>query len=229
MVTVAQGDSLSQPAWSPDGEMIYFSADGIKRVQADGGAAPETVLPVGTNPAVSPDGSRLAFVKDYKKNQPGVFVYEFASKEIIPIDTVTTHPLAPRFSRNGRYLVYESRGTREIIISAADGSRRWTIKDAKPLFHPDWSFDDTYLYARTRGAGQSLYRMRISLENGFRPLGIFERVYRVGAAIRYEPHPLDRRMLLGLIAVDYAGEKNAVFQVIENWDVALARKLQARK
>lgn len=51
------------PAWSPDGSSIYVRrADGIVRVPRAGGAAtPVAGTERGRSPAVSPDGTRLAF------------------------------------------------------------------------------------------------------------------------------------------------------------------------
>jgi hypothetical protein len=53
------------PAWSPDGEWVFYSANGrIERIPANGGSAePIADTEGGVWPAVSPDGVRLAFMR----------------------------------------------------------------------------------------------------------------------------------------------------------------------
>ncbi|HSJ30240.1 MAG TPA: hypothetical protein VK933_02325 [Longimicrobiales bacterium] len=58
------------PAWSPDGSSIYVRrGDGIVRVPRSGGAATEVAgTERGRSPAVSPDGTRLAFSRRKPSN-----------------------------------------------------------------------------------------------------------------------------------------------------------------
>ena len=61
-VELAEG---TEPAWSPDGARVYFARqDGIWRIAAAGGA-PERLpgTEAGGQPAVSPDGTELAFTR----------------------------------------------------------------------------------------------------------------------------------------------------------------------
>ena len=61
-VELAEG---TEPAWSPDGAWVYFARqDGIWRIAAAGGA-PERLpgTEAGGQPAVSPDGTELAFTR----------------------------------------------------------------------------------------------------------------------------------------------------------------------
>ena len=64
------------PAWSPDGEWVFFSrTDGIWRVRATGSdpvRIPETEG--GTQPAVSPDGSELAFTRSDAAGKGDIWV-----------------------------------------------------------------------------------------------------------------------------------------------------------
>jgi hypothetical protein len=72
-VEVAEG---LEPAWSPDASWIYFArADGIWRIAAAGGA-PERIAgtEAGGEPAVSPDGTELAFTRRGEDGKGDIWV-----------------------------------------------------------------------------------------------------------------------------------------------------------
>ena len=59
--TVAVG---ATPAWTPDGARILFSAyDGIASVHPDGPPDRKLIVPGATAPALSPDGTKLAYIR----------------------------------------------------------------------------------------------------------------------------------------------------------------------
>jgi len=72
-VELAEG---TEPAWSPDGEWIYFvRPDGIWRVAAAGGLMePIEGTAAGAEPAVSPDGTELAFTRIEEDGKGDIWV-----------------------------------------------------------------------------------------------------------------------------------------------------------
>jgi hypothetical protein len=81
VIPAAGGEGLelvegTDPAWSPDGEWIYVARpDGIWRVAATGGAlARVDGTDAGTQPAVSPDGTHLAFTRRREDGKGDIWV-----------------------------------------------------------------------------------------------------------------------------------------------------------
>ncbi len=122
------------PAWSPDGEWVYFTSAlngpyDIFRVRSDGGGEPELVLggPIDkVVNAVSPDGRYLAFVEEKTSDQLGGFDVYFLS-----LDSGDTHPFATSpfdeqgfsFSPDGAWGAYQSdeSGRTEVYLRRSDG------------------------------------------------------------------------------------------------------------
>lgn len=72
-VEIAEG---TEPAWSPDASWVYFArADGIWRIPVAGGQ-PELIpgTEAGGGPAVSPDGTELAFTKHGEDGKGDIWV-----------------------------------------------------------------------------------------------------------------------------------------------------------
>ncbi|NNU16857.1 CehA/McbA family metallohydrolase [Parvularcula sp. ZS-1/3] len=101
--------SPTDPAEAPDGERIAFSAHGwIWILDIESGVA--TRLTKGPDmdarPRWSPDGKRLAFVRD-EGDDTAVVVIDVASRREDIIDSAGID-LDPEFSRDGAYLFYSS-------------------------------------------------------------------------------------------------------------------------
>jgi len=66
----------TDPAWSPDGEWIYYARpDGIWRIRPDGGVLERIVGTAGgSEPAASPDGAELAFTKRGEDGKGDIWV-----------------------------------------------------------------------------------------------------------------------------------------------------------
>jgi Tol biopolymer transport system component len=139
------GDNLYQADWSPRGDQIVFverqTSDaryGRIRVVSIDGRGLRTIVR-GFDPAVSPDGKKLAFA-----TRAGVFVMPLREGTETVVATDGAHP---QWSPDGRYLAYTRdvscvevgcSGRVFVIPSSGGRSRPWGPKqfDIGPLF---WS------------------------------------------------------------------------------------------
>jgi len=97
------------PAPGPDGRSLAFAAQGwIWRLDLESGEATRLTDGAGidTRPRWSPDGERIAFVRDYGDNT-AVVVLDLDDGEEQVIDTPAIE-LDPEFSADGEYLFYTS-------------------------------------------------------------------------------------------------------------------------
>jgi flagellar hook assembly protein FlgD len=133
------GNGLAAPfAWSFIADQPTVSGDTFRALTAAGG----------TEPALSPDGSRLAFVSS-RSGTGKVWLVDTADygeqgKSAKPLTSGTAHESAPEWSPDGRSLAYISDvgGTLELWISAADGSGSHALTaGAAAVASPTWSPD----------------------------------------------------------------------------------------
>lgn len=118
-----------------------------------------------SSPALSPDGTRLAFVSNRHGNAD-IYTMDLDDGNITRL---TTHPAPdrnPAWSRDGMHLAFNSYrdGNEDIYIMELDG-RHLTRVTSHPAHdqHPDWSPDGTsLLFASNRGGTLSdIYRINI--------------------------------------------------------------------
>lgn len=124
----------SQPDWQPDSSGLVFQAytgDNFQLWHADAGTGALRQLTSGPNdsrePAVSPDGQRVAYVSDRPVGGRG----GRCRVHILNLETLASEPWAdipgeaaqPAWSADGRELVCATDG-RRIIVSGADGATR---------------------------------------------------------------------------------------------------------
>jgi Tol biopolymer transport system component/imidazolonepropionase-like amidohydrolase len=101
---------VTQPglAVAPDGKSVIFSLLGhLFRVSAAGGAATQLTFGFSydSDPVVSPDGGRIAFVSDRDGSGGNVFVLDPASRKVVQL----SHELqagSPRWSPDGKTIAY---------------------------------------------------------------------------------------------------------------------------
>ena len=154
----------NSPVWGPDGEEIYYASAAGGNVQSGayaitgdvhvfatssrGGGSPRLVVP-GHTPAVSPDGSWLAYVKRSEKTQDDIFIKSISSREDgTPIVQGPSDDIRPAFEPKGRFMAYtsEESGRIEVYITRVpSGQGRWQVS-VNGGRRPRWSPAGDRLY-----------------------------------------------------------------------------------
>jgi Tol biopolymer transport system component/tRNA A-37 threonylcarbamoyl transferase component Bud32 len=147
-------DPDRDPAWLSDGSAILFTRissgrQGIWMVPRLGGAASLLVADA-ADPAVSPDGSRLAFVREVAPSaEPRVFIApinrpEQARQCTTDADGRWEHR-HPAWSPDGRMLCYRAHHALW-TVPADGGSAERLTHDNESARHPAWSTDGKSVY-----------------------------------------------------------------------------------
>jgi TolB protein len=111
---------------------------------------------INVSPAVSADGSRLAFTSD-RGGSPQVYVMSMDGDQARRITYRGSYNSNPAFSPDGRQIAYQSRtgGGFEIYRISASGGSPSYLTDGQ---HPAWSPDGRYIaFSIGRGSGLGLY------------------------------------------------------------------------
>jgi Tol biopolymer transport system component len=147
-------DPDHDPAWLQDGSAILFTRirngrQGIWRVPRLGGVATLLVADA-ADPAVSPDGLRLAFVREVERSaEPRVFVaplndLDKAVQRTTDADGRWEHH-HPVWSPDGRMLCYRAHHALWTVPPDAGKAERLTL-DNESARHPVWSSDGQAVY-----------------------------------------------------------------------------------
>ena len=147
-------DPDHDPAWLPDGSAILFTRirngrQGIWMVPRLGGVA-ALLVPDAADPAVSPDGLRLAFVREVAPSaEPRVFVGPLdnltdAVQRSTDADGLWEHR-HPAWSPDGRMLCYRAHHALWTVPSDGGTAERLTL-DNQSARHPVWSSDGKSVY-----------------------------------------------------------------------------------
>ena len=158
------------PTWFPDGSTLAFVSDrsgkpSIWKISRLGGAA-ALVVENAEDPAVSPDGLSIAFVRPDAGGFQRIHVAPMARPSEVRVLTTENNGLwdhrKPAWSPDGRTIAYYA--ARDLwAVSVAGGSARpLTIADAAEK-DPVWSPDGRFVYySSNRDGTRALWRVSVS-------------------------------------------------------------------
>ncbi len=200
-LTMDSPEDDTQPALSPDGNLIAFRSErdgGGIFVMGATGESPRRITTFGYNPTWSGDGRKLAFASESIVDDPNDRAVR-SSLWVVNIDSGTPVRISagdavqPAWSAQGNRIAYWSWGTsglRDIWTIRADGSDPVKVTNDPALdWSPTWSPDGRYLYfSSDQGGNFNLWRVPIDESSG-RVLGPREPVTTGGgSALRAHPN-----------------------------------------
>ncbi len=176
------------PALSPDGELIAFHSDrggtkGIFLMGATGESVRRLTDDEGSNPAWSPDGSRIVYgIGEEISFNPAGRNAITATLWIVNVESQSEpqhletgrDAVQPSWSPNRHRIAFwgldraAGSGQRDIwTVSSAGGVAVAATQDAHVDWNPVWSADGLYLYfASDRAGGMNVWRLPIDEESG---------------------------------------------------------------
>jgi eukaryotic-like serine/threonine-protein kinase len=170
-ISVGPADDRN-PTWLPDGSGLVFSSDrdgraGIWKTDLSGGSAMR-LTDDAREPAVSPDGSRLAFTRPDSTSHYRIFVAPLADPAASCVVSAnvpgTWSHLGPAFSPDGRTLCftdYHDLWLVDLDPGAGPGAFRQLTTGGTGDSQPTWSPDGRHVYFASRREGTlALWRVK---------------------------------------------------------------------
>jgi Tol biopolymer transport system component/serine/threonine protein kinase len=136
------------PAWYPDGAAIAFvsnrgGADAVWKVPALGGSA-TLIVANATDPAISPEGRRIAFARNAPSGTPRIFASPIDAPEranaLTDVDVAGWGHAQPAWSPDGRSIAFADFNT-IWVVPASGGPARQVTRGEHNDKRPAWSSD----------------------------------------------------------------------------------------
>ncbi len=160
------------PAWFPDGNALAFQSDrggmpAIWKIPRLGGSATMLVARA-VDPAISPDGSRIAFAQVTESVDSRIGVASLENPSAVTLLTGQQDGLwghrQPAWSPDGRSICYADANDLW-IVPAADGTPRRLTTDSEGDGEPAWSSDGRFIYFSSYREG-TLALWRVAVRGG---------------------------------------------------------------
>jgi hypothetical protein len=146
------------PAYSPDGGMLYFAREGwrLRRVKRDGTGdelVPTTAPELDAAPSLSPDGTRLVYVRVYGFGQDKLALLTLATGAVTKLD-LFGH--TPKWSPRGDLIAYVDLTTSQVKVMNADGTGARVVSPGSDAYVRgiDWSPDGQWLVVTNATKGR---------------------------------------------------------------------------
>lgn len=158
---VQVGETAHFGAFAGTNGKIAFTGNGIQTMNADGSGV-QTVTPNGAAPAWSPDGARIAFIKN-DGNDNEIFVMNADGTGITQLTFNTADDQGPTWSADGTKIGFNgnSTGVYQIYtISPTGGTPTALTSGAGGNFTPSWSPNGAKIaFTSTRDGHNEIYVM----------------------------------------------------------------------
>lgn len=171
-VELGAGGSSSSFSWSPDGSAIATGTDfGAIRIMWLAGGWRELTAGFDFDPAWSPDGDRIVFVR-FAPGDTGLFTVAADGGEAIALADAPGYELAPSWSPDGTRVAYyhlpQEGGAAELRVASADvpSVRIVASGDISTLHPPRWHPTGAMLLFSKRGPDGSLDVYSVGAEGG---------------------------------------------------------------
>jgi Tol biopolymer transport system component len=180
----------------------------------------------------SPDGQVLAFMETNPITGPDIWMLRLSDRKPLPFLQTPFNESVPRFSPDGRWLVYISNesGRYEIYVQPYPGpGGKWQISTDGGT-EPAWNPNGRELFYRS---GDKMMAVDIATQSGFaagKPRMLFEGRYERSPATspNYDVSPDGQRFLMLKPSEQEAAAPTQI-NVVLNWFEELKRRVPAEK